>query len=143
VKWLALLPVIALSGCATTHMGTIGFDPSGRPVPIPGIGVGGDVVGDVLLRIDGHGHANISVTTPPALTEIPMMRVAVLDRKGTQILGYNEIPMMTGIYHGRVNDGVWSGMTRFARGLSNLAGTVLSGWMGIEFARNPANALGQ
>ena len=140
----ALCFVLLLPACASTKVGSFGIDERGRPVPIPGIGVGGDVIGDVTLRIDGHGLANIDVKTPPALTEMPVMRVAVLDRKGTTILGYNEIPMMTGIYHGRVNDGMWAGMSKLGRSLSNLAGTVLSGWLGIEFARNPGgNVLGQ
>jgi hypothetical protein len=135
---IVLAALASLTGCMSTNLGTVGFDSHGRPVPIPGVGVGGDVIGDISLRIDGHGRANIDVKTPPGLKSFPVIRQAVLDKKGTMILGYNEIPMMTGIYHSSTNTSIWSGISRFARSLSNLAGTAFAGLIGIGAVQNGA-----
>lgn len=137
LPWLFVL-ILALSGCMSTKVLTVGQDKEGRPKAVPVFVTNADVVGEISLSANAFGTTTWDLKAPP-LQDYPVMRIPVLDRKGTVVLAYQEIPMVPGIYPSRTHTSFLTGLGQVIRQGSNLVGTGLSsffgGLIGLEWAR--------
>ena len=131
--FLLILNTPFVSSCST-KMGAVGYDASGRPVPIPIFSTSADVVGELTLTIDAHGQSVLDLRAPPPQI-YPIQRIAILDRKQTQIIGYQEIPLVPGIYHSHSHQSFFNGLAKTFRSLSNVVGTIGAAFVGVEWAK--------
>ncbi|MEO8206754.1 MAG: hypothetical protein ABI615_11280 [Chthoniobacterales bacterium] len=93
----------------------------------------GDIIGDQTITCAKNGTVTITVTTPHG-TDIPVKRVAVLNKDRTAILGYNEYPCIAASLPSEGTRALFTGITTSLRAVGSLTGTVFSGIVGIAAA---------